>query len=226
MTEHVNSSPAKDPIMIFPEGTCINNTSVMRFSKGCFEIDTNIYPVAIKYNAFFGDAFWDSSKYSMGHYIFKIITAWCIVCDIFYLPATKKRPLEGLEMNESQSGQGDTKTLENALQLAQRCQTDIAKRISVDNLQNWDGGLKRKLLSGKAKEVEVVQKQERISKKFSVKLKTTFESESEDFSEASKSSEDEEEEEESLRLDSSGPTDEGYEERLATGYDTQELLEA
>merc|ERR1719220_3171362 len=218
MTEHVNSSPAKDPIMIFPEGTCINNTSVMRFNKGCFEIDTNIYPVAIKYNAFFGDAFWDSSKYSMGHYIFKIITAWCIVCDVFYLPSTKKRSLE-------EQSQGDG-ALENALQLAQRCQTDIAKRISVDNLQNWDGGLKRKLLSGKAKEVEVVQKQERISKKFSVKLKTTFESESEDFSEASKSSEDEEEEEESLRLDSSGPTDEGYEERLATGYDTQELLEA
>lgn len=30
------------PILIFPEGTCINNTSVMMFKKGCFEIDTTV----------------------------------------------------------------------------------------------------------------------------------------------------------------------------------------
>lgn len=29
-------------------GTCINNTSVMMFKKGSFEIGCNVYPVAIK----------------------------------------------------------------------------------------------------------------------------------------------------------------------------------
>lgn len=29
-------------------GTCINNTSVMMFKKGSFEIDATVYPVAIK----------------------------------------------------------------------------------------------------------------------------------------------------------------------------------
>lgn len=32
----------------FPLGTCINNTSVMMFKKGSFEIGGTIYPVAIK----------------------------------------------------------------------------------------------------------------------------------------------------------------------------------
>lgn len=32
----------------FTLGTCINNTSVMMFKKGSFEISGDIYPVAIK----------------------------------------------------------------------------------------------------------------------------------------------------------------------------------
>ncbi|KAF7252890.1 Glycerol-3-phosphate acyltransferase 3 [Varanus komodoensis] len=47
LREHV-SSKDKLPILIFPEGTCINNTSVMMFKKGSFEIGGTIYPVAIK----------------------------------------------------------------------------------------------------------------------------------------------------------------------------------
>jgi len=45
--EHV-SDPNNYPVLLFPEGTCINNTSVMMFKKGSFEIPTTIYPVAIK----------------------------------------------------------------------------------------------------------------------------------------------------------------------------------
>ena len=51
--------PDKLPILIFPEGTCINNTSVMQFKKGSFEVGGVIYPVAIKYDSKFGDAFWN-----------------------------------------------------------------------------------------------------------------------------------------------------------------------
>lgn len=36
------------PILVFPEGTCINNTSVMQFKKGSFEVGSVIFPVAIK----------------------------------------------------------------------------------------------------------------------------------------------------------------------------------
>ncbi|VEN43072.1 unnamed protein product [Callosobruchus maculatus] len=61
LKEHV-SNPENPPILIFPEGTCINNTSVMQFKKGSFEVGSIIYPVAIKYDPRFGDAFWNSSK--------------------------------------------------------------------------------------------------------------------------------------------------------------------
>ena len=37
LREHV-MDPEKLPILIFPEGTCINNTSVMQFKKGSFEV--------------------------------------------------------------------------------------------------------------------------------------------------------------------------------------------
>ena len=37
LREHVED-PDKMPILIFPEGTCINNTSVMQFKKGSFEV--------------------------------------------------------------------------------------------------------------------------------------------------------------------------------------------
>ena len=93
----------------------------------------------------------------MAHYIFKICTAWCIVCDVFYLPEYTK----GKE--------------ETALELANKCQNLIAKRICLDNLSAWDGGLKRKLLAGKAKESGLKNVQEKISKKFSIKLTSTEE---------------------------------------------------
>ncbi|KAJ7327174.1 hypothetical protein JRQ81_016933 [Phrynocephalus forsythii] len=47
LKEHI-ANKDKLPILIFPEGTCINNTSVMMFKKGSFEIGGTIYPVAIK----------------------------------------------------------------------------------------------------------------------------------------------------------------------------------
>ena len=37
LQDHVNDE-AKLPILIFPEGTCINNSSVMLFKKGSFEV--------------------------------------------------------------------------------------------------------------------------------------------------------------------------------------------
>ncbi len=41
LKEHVED-PNKLPILIFPEGTCINNTSVMQFKKGSFEVMNHV----------------------------------------------------------------------------------------------------------------------------------------------------------------------------------------
>lgn len=62
----------------------------MQFKKGSFEVGCPIYPVAIKYDPRFGDAFWNSSKDSMGQYLFKMMTSWAIVCDVWYLPPVQQ----------------------------------------------------------------------------------------------------------------------------------------
>ncbi len=82
LKDHVED-PNKLPILIFPEGTCINNTSVMQFKKGSFEVGGTIYPVAIKYDPIFGDAFWNSNQNGMASYIFLMMTSWAIVCDVW-----------------------------------------------------------------------------------------------------------------------------------------------
>ncbi|CAG9823327.1 unnamed protein product [Phaedon cochleariae] len=123
LKEHV-SNPKNPPILIFPEGTCINNTSVMQFKKGSFEVGSIIYPVAIKYDARFGDAFWNSSRYSMLHYLYMMMTSWAIVCDVWYLPPMHQE--EG----------------ETAIDFANRVKSVIAKQGGLVDLV-WDGQLKR-----------------------------------------------------------------------------------
>lgn len=123
LKEHV-SNPNNPPILIFPEGTCINNTSVMQFKKGSFEVGGVIYPVAIKYDPRFGDAFWNSSRYSMMQYLYLMMTSWAIVCDVWYLPPMYRREDE------------------SAIDFANRVKSVIAKQGGLVDLQ-WDGQLKR-----------------------------------------------------------------------------------
>ncbi|XP_055693799.1 glycerol-3-phosphate acyltransferase 3 isoform X3 [Lutzomyia longipalpis] len=123
LRQHV-SNPRNPPILIFPEGTCINNTSVMQFKKGSFEVGGVIYPVAIKYDARFGDAFWNSSRYSMMQYLYMMMTSWAIVCDVWYLPPMFRQ--EG----------------ESAIDFANRVKSVIAKQGGLVDLM-WDGQLKR-----------------------------------------------------------------------------------
>jgi len=123
LREHVED-PDKLPILIFPEGTCINNTSVMQFKKGSFEVGGTIYPVAIKYDPLFGDAFWNSSKHGMLTYIYLMMTSWAIVCDVWYLPPMTRKPNE------------------DAVTFANRVKAEIARQGGLVDLM-WDGNLKR-----------------------------------------------------------------------------------
>ncbi|XP_065071778.1 glycerol-3-phosphate acyltransferase 3-like [Rhopilema esculentum] len=123
MKEHVEDA-SKKPILIFPEGTCINNTSVMMFKKGSFEVGGVIYPVAIKYDPIFGNAFWNSMQEPMAQYIFNMITSWAIVCDVWYLPP--------MQIQEG----------ENSIQFANRVKKLIARQGGLVDLV-WDGQLKR-----------------------------------------------------------------------------------
>ncbi|XP_066152685.1 glycerol-3-phosphate acyltransferase 3-like [Euwallacea fornicatus] len=140
LKEHTSDSK-NPPMLIFPEGTCINNTSVMQFKKGSFEVGCPIYPVAIKYDPRFGDAFWNSSKYSMLQYLFMMITSWAIVCDVWYLPPVQQ------------------KDHENSVEYANRVKHLIAQQGGLVDLV-WDGQLKR----SKPKKEWMEEQQHKISK--------------------------------------------------------------
>lgn len=118
------AAKSKLPILIFPEGTCINNTSVMMFKKGSFEIGGTIYPVAIKYDPRFGDAFWNSGKFNMLSYLLRTMTSWAIVVNVWYLPP--------MTIQEG----------EDATHFANRVKSAIANKGGLLDLA-WDGGLKR-----------------------------------------------------------------------------------
>ncbi|XP_078127817.1 glycerol-3-phosphate acyltransferase 4 isoform X2 [Sander vitreus] len=123
LSDHV-ADKTKQPILIFPEGTCINNTSVMMFKKGSFEIACTVYPVAIKYDPRFGDAFWNSSKFGLVNYLLRMMSSWAIVCSVWYLPP----------MNREEG--------EDAMQFANRVKAAIAAQGGLVDLI-WDGALKR-----------------------------------------------------------------------------------
>ncbi|KAK7872497.1 hypothetical protein R5R35_014288 [Gryllus longicercus] len=141
LRQHV-SDPKNPPILIFPEGTCINNTSVMQFKKGSFEVGGVIYPVAIKYDPKFGDAFWNSSRFSMMQYLYMMMTSWAIVCDVWYLPPMYQK--EG----------------ETAIDFANRVKSCIARQGGLVDLM-WDGQLKRMKAKKEWKEAQ----QEEYSKR-------------------------------------------------------------
>uniref|UniRef100_A0A3P8VDS7 Glycerol-3-phosphate acyltransferase 4 n=1 Tax=Cynoglossus semilaevis TaxID=244447 RepID=A0A3P8VDS7_CYNSE len=132
LSDHVQDK-SKLPILIFPEGTCINNTSVMMFKKGSFEIGTTVYPVAIKYDPRFGDAFWNSSKFGMVNYLLRMMSSWAIVCSVWYLPPMSREEDE------------------DAVQFANRVKSAIARQGGLVDLL-WDGGLKREKVKDTFKE--------------------------------------------------------------------------
>lgn len=143
LKEHA-SDKDKLPILIFPEGTCINNSAVLMFKKGAFEASDTIYPVAMKYDPRFGDAFWDSSKYGFASYMLMMMTSWAIVVDLWYLPPMKR------QNNES------------AIEFANRTKHEIAKSGGLVDSE-WDGQLKRMAIKGSFKE----KVQEKIAKTIS-----------------------------------------------------------
>eukprot|EP01155_Anaeramoeba_flamelloides_P050136 Anaeramoba_flamelloidesc41869_g1_i1.p1 GENE.c41869_g1_i1~~c41869_g1_i1.p1 ORF type:complete len:485 (-),score=83.49 c41869_g1_i1:14-1444(-) len=121
------------PILLFPEGTCVNNEYCVMFKKGAFELDATIIPVAIRYNKIFVDAFWNSRKKSLPIYLLGVMASWGLVADIYFLdPMTKQEN-------------------ETPIQFAERVKNVIAKKAKLKNV-SWDGYLKYIKLSDKFKD--------------------------------------------------------------------------
>ncbi|CAD5205413.1 unnamed protein product [Bursaphelenchus okinawaensis] len=134
LREHVED-PKKLPILIFPEGTCINNTSVMMFKKGSFEVADSVHPIAMKYDNRLGDAFWNSSAQGYFSYLMSMMTSWALMCQVWYLPPMKREPGE------------------DAAVFARRVKRVIAQQGGLVDLE-WDGNLKRTMVPEKLKDAQ------------------------------------------------------------------------
>jgi len=140
MKEHVQD-PKTPPLLIFPEGTCVNNEYCVMFKRGAFDLGATVCPVAIKYNKIFVDAFWNSKAMSFTRHLLNLMTSWAVVCDVYFLEPQDRNP------GESSSD------------FAARVQQMIAKKAGL-RVVPWDGYLKYYNLADK--HPEIVEKRRRV----------------------------------------------------------------
>ncbi|KAL6561020.1 Glycerol-3-phosphate acyltransferase 9 [Orobanche gracilis] len=132
LRDHVHGAD-NNPLLIFPEGTCVNNHYTVMFKKGAFELGCTVCPIAIKYNKIFVDAFWNSRKQSFTTHLLQLMTSWAVVCDVWYLEPQNLEP-------------GET-----PIEFAERVRDIISIRAGLKKVP-WDGYLKYSRPSPKHRE--------------------------------------------------------------------------
>lgn len=132
LNDHVQGAD-NNPLLIFPEGTCVNNHYSVMFKKGAFELGCSVCPIAIKYNKIFVDAFWNSRKQSFTMHLLQLMTSWAVVCDVWYLEPQVLKP-------------GET-----PIEFAERVRDIICARAGLKKVP-WDGYLKHSRPSPKYRE--------------------------------------------------------------------------
>ncbi|KAK1351144.1 acyltransferase [Hamiltosporidium tvaerminnensis] len=88
MKNHIKRNKA--PLLIFPEGTCVNNKYTVLFQKGAFELGVPVCPVAIKYNRSLMDPYWNRRKHSFTEHLFYLMSRWRLEADVYWLEPMSK----------------------------------------------------------------------------------------------------------------------------------------
>jgi len=132
MKDHI-SDPNLSPLLVFPEGTCVNNEYTVLFQKGAFEMGSTVCPVAIKYDKSWADAFWHTRTQTFSYHLFYLMTRWKLVADVWYLRPRTIRP-------------GQT-----AIDFANEVKAEISETAGLKNL-SWDGYWKNFVPSAEKRE--------------------------------------------------------------------------
>jgi len=122
MQSHVHDLRNK-PLLVFPEGTCVNNEFTVLFHKGAFELDSLVCPIAIKYSKYYGDPYFNTREQTFTAHLVYLMTRWCMVADVYWIEAQE------CQDNESK------------VQFANRVKGIISSKARLKNL-SWDGYLK------------------------------------------------------------------------------------
>jgi len=120
--EHIlnEARTGAEPVLVFPEGYCTNNSRTLQFRKALFEDAVRIFPIAFRQDTRLGDCFW--SEDSFFAYLWRVLGSWAIVYDVTYLEPMVRNPGES-------NGQ-----------FARRVQLAIGEATGLPSLE-LDGGL-------------------------------------------------------------------------------------
>jgi len=144
------------PLLIFPEGTCVNNECTVLFHKGAFELDCLVCPVAIKYNKRLLDPYWNTREQTFSEHCLYIMSRWLMVVDVWWLPPVRRMA-------------GET-----SIEMAERVKEMISETAGLKNL-SWDGYMKNFIKSHDQEKLKKCRQAEYASK---VKSKLPFKRES------------------------------------------------
>lgn len=87
----INKVTKRGSLLVFPEGTCVNNEYTVMFQKGPFELGVPVYPVAIKYNKSLADPYWNTRKQSFTKHFLYLLSRWRTEATVWWLPETAIR---------------------------------------------------------------------------------------------------------------------------------------
>lgn len=123
--EHIQAR--KTPMLIFPEGTCVNNKYTVMFQKGSFMLNTTICPVAIKYKRKLFDPYWNRRKHTFTEHILYLMSRWMIEVDVYWLDPMKKSKNESIP------------------DFINRVKKSISEKAGLISL-NWNGYMKNQII--------------------------------------------------------------------------------
>jgi len=124
LREHI--SDVRNPrLLLFPEGTCVNNEFCVQFKRGAFSMgdEVEVCPVAIKYNKLFSDPYWVSRDQPFHLNVLELMSSWAVVADVWFLPPQKRRLEESVD------------------EFASRVKRSIAEAAGLKDVA-WNGYLK------------------------------------------------------------------------------------
>lgn len=119
--EHIHNKKA--PMLIFPEGTCVNNESTVLFQKGAFDLGALICPVGIRYKKELIDPYWNRREQGFTLHLFYLFTRWGLSAEVQWMDPVRK------EENE------------DAIHFSHRVKLMIAKKMKLRNTI-WNGSFK------------------------------------------------------------------------------------
>merc|ERR1719245_801111 len=98
LKEHI-ADVGNPRLLLFPEGTCVNNEYCVQFKRGAFSLgdEVEVCPIAIKYNKTFVDAYWVSRNQPFHWHLFEFMCSWAVVADVTFLEPQKKRANETVD---------------------------------------------------------------------------------------------------------------------------------